>query len=240
MNRSQDASAHPKATPAVAFFFGLLRVALAAAVVSCLLTQVAGAESWRVRAMEAFDGDTLLLQTGERLRLRGIDAPEMRHKDRPGQFHSRESREMLWSLVRGRDLFLDRAELDTDRYGRLVGQARLGDGHDVSLLLVEAGAAFVYPHATDRDRSLAGRLLAAQVSAMNRGRGFWPALLASPAATRPYLGTVASRRFHSESCATGRRVKAANQVRFSSLREAFAAGYAPARECTPWPFERGR
>jgi micrococcal nuclease len=234
MNPSRGTTRFFKAT-SVAFFFGLLVRLGLAGLILVVLAHGAWAGTWRVRAAEVLDGDTLALASGERLRLRGIDAPEIRHKGRPGQYHGEESRRILWALVKGRDLFLDRSELDTDRYGRLVGQARLGDGRVVSLLLVETGAAFVYPHASDTDRDMARRLLAAQVSAMNRGLGFWPKLLASPGAEKPYVGTRASRRFHTMSCATGRKVKPANQIRFSSLREAFAAGYAPARECTPWP-----
>jgi len=62
----------------------------------------------------------------------------------------------------------------------------------------------------------------------------------SSSAGREYVGTRGSRRFHTMSCSLGRGVKDANRVYFSSLREAFSAGYAPARECTPWPLERGR
>lgn len=225
-----------KAT-SVAFFFGSFRRFWLVVLIILFMTHVAWAGTWRVRAVEVLDGDTLALASGERVRLRGIDAPEIRHKGKPGQYHGEESRRLLWALVKGRDLYLDRSELDTDRYGRLVGQVRFGDGRMLSLLLVEAGAVFVYPHASDTDREMAERLLAAQISAMNKGLGFWPKLLASPAAGNTYLGTRSSRRFHTMSCATGRKVKPANQVRFSSLREAFAAGYAPARECTSWPVQ---
>jgi micrococcal nuclease len=233
MNHSRVSVDLFKAT-SVAFFFGALRRFWLAGLLCIFLAQGAWGGTWRVRAAEVLDGDTLVLASGERLRLRGIDAPEIRHKGSPGQYHGEESRRILQTLVAGRDLFLDRSELGTDRYGRMVGQVRLGDGRTLSLLLVESGAAFVYPHPSDTDKGMAGRLLAAQTSAMNKGLGFWPKLLAAPAAGKAYLGTRSSRRFHALSCATGRKVKPANQVRFSSLREAFAAGYAPARECTPW------
>ena len=38
------------------------------------------------------DGDTLVLESGERLRLRGIDAPELRHGNDPGQYYGVESK----------------------------------------------------------------------------------------------------------------------------------------------------
>jgi micrococcal nuclease len=240
MNPDRDPIRLSKATLQVAFFFGALRTLAAAAVVLCLLVPAASAGDWRVRVEKVLDGDTVVLEGGERLRLRGIDAPEVGHKDAPGQYYGREATEALAALVAGKSISLDRDELDRDRYGRLVGLARLGDGRLVSLAMIEQGAAFVYPHHSDRDAELGRRLLLAQVSAMARGQGFWPALLRSPDAGRGYLGNRNSRRFHALSCAQGRTVGTANQVRFSSLSEAFAAGFAPARECTPWPGERER
>lgn len=240
MSRDLKMNAHSKATKKVAFFFGRpLRVLLCVLVLAGL-AQGAWAEGWRVAVEKVLDGDTLVLAGGERLRLRGIDAPEASRKGQPGQYFAGESARILSAFVSGRDIVLDRSELDTDRYGRLVGVARLTDGRQVNGLMIEAGAAFAYPHSSDRDKRLALVLLAAQREAMAQGRGFWPGLLASPMARAGFVGTKNSRRFHAMSCAQGRTISAANRVYFSSLRDAFEAGYAPARECTPWPLESGR
>jgi micrococcal nuclease len=83
-------------------------------------------------------------------------------------------------------------------------------------------------------------MLAAQVAAMEQGKGFWPRLLGMPAAAESYAGTRSSRRFHVLSCPMGHRVKERNSIRFSSLKDAFTSGYAPARECTSWPREEGQ
>ena len=231
---------HPKATPGVAFFFGLPVQVILGAVLLLFLTQGALAETWRVGVGKVLDGDTLILDGGQRLRLRGIDAPEVSRHNTSGQYYSRESRDRLAALVSGRILVLDTEELGTDRYGRLVGVARLADGGMVNLLMIEGGAAFVYPHASDKDRDLTRRLRAAQTTAMDHGQGFWPTLLRSRGAKAGYMGTKSTKRFHALSCVQGRKVGAANRVYFSSLQEAFAAGYAPARECSPWPAETGR
>lgn len=240
MNPSRNMNANSKATNPVAFFFGRLVRAFFCVLVLASLAQGARAEAWRVAVEAVLDGDTLVLSGGERLRLRGIDAPEVSFKGKTGQYYSAESAQVLSAFVSGRDLVLDRSELGTDRYGRLVGVARLADGRQVNLLMVEAGAAFVYPHSSDKDRRLAIDLLAAQNEAMVQGRGFWPELLSSPRARAGFVGTKNSRRFHVLSCAQGATISAANRVYFSSLRDAFAAGYAPARECTTWPLESGR
>lgn len=223
-----------KAARKVAFFFAQFCAVLGVV----LWFSVAAAETWRVRVDFVLDGDTVVLETDERLRLRGIDAPEVKHGDRSGQYYGRESKAMLRDLTHGRDVFLDRDELDRDRYGRLVGIARLGDGRVVNMVLVEEGAAFVYPHSSDGDPEFDARLVEAQRLAMARGAGFWPRILDLPAASKRYIGTKSSRRFHTMGCAKGRIISARNRVEFSSLQEAFAAGFAPARGCTPWPSAR--
>jgi micrococcal nuclease len=240
MNPDRNVFTHSKATTPVAFFFGRLVRTFLCALVLASLAQGAWAETWRVAVEKVLDGDTLVLSGGERLRLRGIDAPEVSYKGKIGQYYGAESAKILSSFVSGRVLVLDRSELETDRYGRLVGVASLAGGGQVNLMMVKAGAAFVYPHSSDKDKRLAIELLAAQNEAMEQGRGFWPGLLSSPRARAGFVGTKNSRRFHVLSCAQGRSISAANRVYFSSLRDAFAAGYAPARECTPWPFESGR
>ena len=240
MNPSRNLIAHTKATFRVAFFFGPAFQALLLALVLLLPAARVWAETWRVGVEAVVDGDTLALRGGQRLRLRGIEAPEVLHKDKPGQYYGTEAKKVLSSLVDGQNLFLDKAELDTDRYGRLVGMARLGDGRVVNLIMIEEGAAFVYPHASDRDSEMARKLFAAQVAAIGRGKGFWPRVLGSTDALTGFVGTRNSRRFHTLSCPLGREVKAHNRVTFSSLREAFSAGYAPARECTSWPLVKGR
>lgn len=198
-----------------------------------LLAASACAEEWHVRVRHVIDGDTVVLENGDHLRLAGIDAPELPHKDRPGQYFGRESRDMLRDLVAGQTLVLERDSLERDRYKRLVGDAHLEDGRSICQLMVEQGGAFVYPHLSYRVASQDELLLAAQRSAMTRQVGFWPVILRLPPAD--YTGSRRSMRFHSSSCPNGRRIGASNRIRFSTPGEAFAQGYAPARECTPWP-----
>jgi micrococcal nuclease len=208
----------------------VLMLWLWAGLVSC-----AGAETLRVRVASVLDGDTLVLESGERLRLRGIDAPELRHGNDPGQYYGVESKKALTRLAAGKDLFLDRSEMERDRYGRLLGTARMGNGQELNLLMVEAGAAFAYPHRADRDSGLAERILAAQREAIRQGRGFWPRILGASPAPGGYVGSKSSLRFHRPSCPNAGKIKRSNRISFSTLRQAFEAGYAPARECTPWP-----
>lgn len=187
-----------------------------------------------VRLAAVIDGDTCQLTDGRRLRLAGIDAPERAHDGRPAQYHAAESAELFDRLTRNIPLRFVGVGPDKDRFGRLLGELLLPDGTSVGERLIAQGAAFCFWF-DDVPRELADRLLAAQRRAMAAGRGLWPRLLALPAPPRPYVGNAASRRFHGPDCPDGARVGRRNRVLLPTLADAFGRGFAPARDCTPWP-----
>ncbi|WP_462323495.1 thermonuclease family protein [Desulfoplanes sp.] len=195
------------------------------------------AADWTVRVRYVPDGDTLFLATGERLRIKGIDCPETGHDDHPAQYYAGEARNYLWRLVKGRDLYVDTRSLRTDRFGRIVTPVLLPDGRSVGRVLVENGYAFCYPHGRRPGRQHRD-LLAAQRRAMNGLRGMWARILRIPAAGVGYVGNKNSHRFHTRDCKYGKQIGRRNTVYFSGLRQAFYAGFAPCRSCTPWPAAR--
>ncbi len=191
-----------------------------------------------MRVAQVFDGDTCRLADGRTVRLAGIDAPETAHGNAPAQYFAAQAKAALKRRVLGRELRLVRDGRGGDRFGRVLGDFVLPDGASVAEALVADGMAFVFWH-RDLSPALDDRLLAAARQAMAAGRGFWPRLLALPPPARPYVGNAASRRFHDAACPQGRAVSPRNRVAFPDLRAAFAAGFAPARECTPWPAASG-
>ncbi len=80
------------------------------------------------------DGDTIVLASGETVRLRGIDAPER------GECGSVESTRSLTRLVLGERVSLVRAGDDTDRYGRLLRFVDIGEV-DAGLRQIKRGLA---------------------------------------------------------------------------------------------------
>ena len=82
------------------------------------------------------DGDTIDI-AGTRIRLAGIDAPEMDHP------HGRKAKWALVNLCRGHEI---RAVLDGDfSYERSVATCYLPDGRDLSAEMVRAGMAVDRP-----------------------------------------------------------------------------------------------
>lgn len=87
------------------------------------------------------DGDTLELADGRRVRLIGIDAPEMGYRGQPSEPFARKARSELARLVKGAELRLLVGEQPKDRYGRTLGHL-FADGVNVEALLVRGGLAF--------------------------------------------------------------------------------------------------
>lgn len=86
------------------------------------------------------DGDTLVLDSGERIRLGGIDAPEVAHGDKKGQAGGPGSKEALERLVLGKNVSVSVAG---SSYDRLVGDVMLG-GKNINEEMVRSGYAFDY------------------------------------------------------------------------------------------------
>jgi endonuclease YncB( thermonuclease family) len=119
-----------------------------------------------------YDGDTLTLRNGKKIRLLQIDTPELGS----GECYSRAARTALLSLVpvgSGVVLEQDPALDKVDRYGRLLRYIRRG-GVNVNLELVRRGAATPYFYKGDRGRYANQLMTAAQVAKAAK-RGLWGA-----------------------------------------------------------------
>ncbi|MEM0986456.1 MAG: thermonuclease family protein [Pseudomonadota bacterium] len=127
------------------------------------------------RVVRVIDGDALVLDTGQSVRLVSIEAPAPDRRNRPGQPFADEAKRMVEDMVLGRQVRLYYAGLSRDRYDRALAHVVTSDasGPDLwlNLALVERGGARVrvYP-----DTALGAEpLLAAEANALERGAGLW-------------------------------------------------------------------
>lgn len=92
-----------------------------------------------------YDGDTILLATREdsrlKVRLYGIDAPETKKPDRPGQPYGDVSKRMLMYKIMGRRVSAE--IIDVDQYKRAVAVIRF-NGTDINRAMVAEGMAWAY------------------------------------------------------------------------------------------------
>jgi len=179
--------------------------------------------------IRVFDGDTLVLENGTRVRLDGIDAPEMEHEGRPAEFLAHKSRAALTDLTRGQKLRLEYDVLRYDHYGRLLAYLFLPDGTFINAEMVRLGLAHVYPH--QPNLRYHETLLAAQREAMEAQRGVWQKYLVQDEPF--YLANKNTLRFHRPECPLAAQIAPANRLRLDSLKEAYLMGFSPCRSCKP-------
>jgi micrococcal nuclease len=125
--------------------------------------------------IKVFDGDTFLVRVKgreEHVRLREIDAPEVRtHKQVGQEPWGKKAREFAISRVRDKTVRLEVEDRDEwDQYRRLLAYVFVGDGL-VNQEMVQSGNAFFYP---GRFRGeYASQLENAEGVARERGLGVW-------------------------------------------------------------------
>ena len=90
------------------------------------------------------DGDTIVLNGGERVRLLGIDSPESVNRRQPIQCFAREASKFLSDLTINKVVRVEHEGRKKDRYGRTVAYVYLEDGTLLNAVMVERGFAFAY------------------------------------------------------------------------------------------------
>ncbi len=99
--------------------------------------------SERVRVVYVYDGDTVKLADGRRLRLIGINAPELHPEHASAEPFATTARMALEDLIdrHNRTLLLQYDQQYRDHYGRLLAHAYLDSGTNVAAHLLAAGLA---------------------------------------------------------------------------------------------------
>ncbi len=90
-----------------------------------------------LKASHIFDGDSLILNNGQEIRLIGIDAPEK------GQPYADEARAFLKGLITGKELRLEKGIEERDKYNRLLVYMYAGDTF-VNAEMIKHGYAVAY------------------------------------------------------------------------------------------------
>jgi micrococcal nuclease len=97
----------------------------------------------RVQVVHVYDGDTVKLTDGRRVRFIGIDAPELRGKNKSDQPFASKAREALQDRLNSnnRTLRLQYDKEHQDHYGRLLAHAFLETGENIVVPLLQQGLA---------------------------------------------------------------------------------------------------
>lgn len=123
------------------------------------------------RVAKVFDGDTVRLEGGERVRLIGINTPEVAHRNRPTDPGGDAASDYLRKFIEGELVRLEYGKERRDKYGRLLAHLFTRDGENINALMLSGG----YAHAVIKLPNI-GRLpqyFAAERGAIETGLGIW-------------------------------------------------------------------
>lgn len=94
-------------------------------------------EDTPVRVAHVSDGDTLILASGERVRVLGVDAPELHPCSCESECRLGRNARDLVAVAVGQGVVVSRR--GRDRYDRTLAVVRLPDGTDLAQLLIRNG-----------------------------------------------------------------------------------------------------
>lgn len=157
-----------------ALLFGAVSAALAACTAPPAAANCAAEENaQQVEVAYVIDGDTLVLAGGDRLRLLGIDAPELGRDGAPDEPYAREAGVALWQALQpspASALILPGQE-PRDRHGRRLAHLYDRRGRNLSEHLLRRGLA--YQAAVPPNLRFNDCYLSAEAEARDRGLGLW-------------------------------------------------------------------
>lgn len=97
----------------------------------------------RATVSYVYDGDTVRLKSGDKVRLIGINTPEMGRDERPAEPLAKDARQALIKLLEKHQyqVSLRYGQQQRDRYGRLLAHAYTPQGESISVHLLNKGLA---------------------------------------------------------------------------------------------------
>lgn len=122
------------------------------------------------RMTRVLDGDTIVLDNGETVRLIGVDAPEIHHPEIPVQRFGEEATEFLKRLAEGFECTLEYEPNNLrDQYGRLLAYVFVGD-RLANAEIIRRGYAYAYTRFPFRRQA---EFIALEREARERQYGLW-------------------------------------------------------------------
>lgn len=201
------------------------------------LTMPAGLPSARV--VKVVDGDTVDVAMGgrtERLRLIGLDTPEVVDPRKSVQCFGREASQHAHQLLDRQTVYLepDSSQTDRDRYGRLLRYAWLPDGRLFNFVMIAEGYAHEYTY--DVPYKYQEAFKAAEREAREQAKGLWAPTTCNGNTEQPAM--VAPQPARPAATATPRPVvpvqpTQTTSVYYPNCAAARAAGAAPLHRSDP-------
>ena len=120
---------------------------------------------------KVYDGDTIILNNGERVRLLGINTPEIESRYRPGEQGGQEAKRWLQDKLQDGQVYLEYDQQQRDKYKRLLAHCFLPSDEHLNKTILEAGLASV--SIIPPNVHYSKKLILAQRKAEQEKRGIW-------------------------------------------------------------------
>lgn len=161
---------HKKA-PLGAFFVALLASWLAVSVQAACGPDGTLGKLQAVQVAKVLDGDTVELKDGRRVRLVGINTPEVAHPPKPEEPLGQWATQQLQEKIGDRPLWLQPGPQPKDHYGRTLGYLFTAEGNNIIEELLYSGAGFQV--AIPPNLGYSDCYAAAVMQARRQGKGVW-------------------------------------------------------------------
>lgn len=178
------------------------------------------------------DGDTILLDGNETVRLIGVDCPESKDPYAPVQFFAKEAYLFTKRLVERKNVRIEFDRDEIDVYGRTLAYVYLADGTFINAEIIKQGYGYAYtqfPFKYKKD------FLQYEKRAKKNNLGLWaptePNISLYSGKTVVYI-TRRGKSYHKDGCSSLSRSKIP-----ISLEEAKLRGFKPCSRCRPVRFK---
>ena len=179
------------------------------------------------------DGDTIVLNNGEKVRLIGVDTPDTKDSRKTVQYYGKESFGFTQQMVEGKEVRLEFEQQQRDKYGRLLAYVYLSDSTFLNAEIIKQGYGHAY---TVFPFKHLDQFIQHEKLAKENKIGLWANASAEQERKfirERYVASKKSNKYHLPNCRNGKRIKPSDLREFNSAEEAVIAGYVPCKRCKP-------
>lgn len=126
---------------------------------------------YKHQVKRVYDGDTIILENGDRIRLLGINTPELESYHRQGEEGGQLAKQWLKDKLHGGSVLLEYDVKKKDKYGRSLAHLFLDNGEHLNKQLLQQGLAtlsIIPPNLRHADE-----LQQAEIIAQEKRQGIW-------------------------------------------------------------------
>lgn len=176
------------------------------------------------------DGDTIVIESGEKVRMILINSPESVHRDKEKNTpFGKKASEYTEEKLLDQTIYMEKDVSDTDRYGRLLRYIYLEDGTFYNEMMVKDGYAQLSTFPPDVKHQEI--IQAAEKHARENNLGLWEEVTEEVLTTGLYVGSTKSDKYHDLDCYHVESIEEDNLIYFKDKEDAENKGYVPCKKC---------